>query len=104
MTNNEIDAGAVALEAYAKGQSWFKAKMAALQSPTIWRQGSIDIIRAADGSADQELAGREKSAVAGLHAALRSVGHEGELTDQQYRDASAAVLAAVNSLRRAAMK
>jgi hypothetical protein len=99
MTNNEIASGADALKAYAESQSWFKARMAELQSPNIWREGAIDVIKAADSGIDQGPIGRQKSAVAGLHAALRSVGHEGELTDQQYREASIAVLAAVHELR-----
>jgi hypothetical protein len=99
MTNHEIAAGADALKGYAESQSWFKARMAELQSPNIWREGAIDVIKAADSGADQGPAGRQKSAIAGLHAALRSVGHEGELTDLQYRDASNAVLAAVHKIR-----
>jgi hypothetical protein len=98
MTNAEIDAGAAALEAYAEGQSW-KAHLAPRGT---WHEGSIDIIRAADGGIDQTPVGRLKAAVAGLHAALKAVGHEEEMTAQQYHDATAVVLAAVHKLRQPA--
>ena len=49
MTNDEIDAGAAALEAYAEGQSW-KARFAPAKT---WHEGSIDIIKAADTGKDQ---------------------------------------------------
>lgn len=99
MTNAEIDAGAAALGAYAEGQSWFKAKIAEMQHPTIWREGSIAIIKAADAGTDQTPIGRLTSAVAGLHTNLKSVDHEAELSAQQYHDAGAVVLAACHKLR-----
>ena len=95
MTNNEIDDGAVALESYAEGQSW----KAYLAPKGTWHEGSIDIIKAADGGKDQTPAGRQTAAVAALHAALKAVGHEGEMTEQQYHDGAAVVLAAVNKRR-----
>jgi hypothetical protein len=95
MTNTEIDAGAAALETYAEGQSW----KAYLAPRGTWHEGAIDIIRAADASADQSPLGRLVAAVAGLHAALKSVGHEGEMTPQQYHDGAAVVLAAAHRLR-----
>ena len=95
MTNSEIDAGAVALKAYAEGQSW-----KAFFAPSgTWHEGSITVIRASDGSADQSPIGRLTAGVAGLHAALKSVGHEDEMNTQQYHDAAAIVLAAVHKLR-----
>lgn len=99
MTDSDIAVGAAALEAYAEGVSWWKAKIAEMQTPTLWREGAIDIIKAADAGTDQSPAGRQTSAVAGLHSALKSVGHEAELTAQQYHDAAAVVLAAVHKLR-----
>jgi hypothetical protein len=95
MTNHEIDDGAAALEAYAEGQSW----KAYLAPKGTWHEGSIDIIKAADTSKDQTPVGRLTAAVAALHAALKAVGHEGEMTDQQYHDGAAVVLAAVNKRR-----
>jgi hypothetical protein len=95
MTNSEIDDGAAALEAYAEGQSW-KARFAPAKT---WHEGSIDIIKAADGAAEQSPIGRLTAAVAALHAALKAVGHEGEMTEQQYHDGAAVVLAAVNKRR-----
>lgn len=95
MTNNEINAGAAALEAYAEGQSW-KARFIPAKT---WHEGSIDIIKAADSGKDQTPAGRQAAAVAGLHDILKTIGHETVLTDQQYHDAAAVVLAAVNKLR-----
>jgi hypothetical protein len=37
--------------------------------------------------------------ITGLHAALKSVGHEREMDTQQYHDAAAVTLAAVGKLR-----
>jgi hypothetical protein len=96
MTNTEIDAGAAALEAYAEGQSW-KAYFA---PKGTWHEGSIAIIRAADGSNTQTPLGRQTAAIEALHAALKAVHHENELSSQQYHDAAAIVLAAVHKLRR----
>lgn len=95
MTNTEIDDGAAALEAYAEGQSW-KARFAPAKT---WHEGSIDIIKAADGNADQTPIGRLMAAINGLHEALHAVGHADELSKQQYHDAAAVVLAAVNKRR-----
>jgi hypothetical protein len=95
MTNDEINDGASALEAYAEGQSW----KAYLAPKGTWHEGSIDIIKAADGGKDQTPIGRLTAAVAALHAALKAVGHEGEMSDQQYHDGAAVVLAAVNKRR-----
>jgi hypothetical protein len=95
VTNDEINDGAAALEAYAEGQSW----KAYLAPKGTWHEGSIDIIKAADGSKDQSPAGRQTAAVGALHVALRSVGHESEMTAQQYHDGAAVVLAAVNKRR-----
>ena len=95
MTHNEIDTGAAAIEAYAEGQSW-KAHFA---PKGVWHEGSIDIIRAADGGQDQSPEGRVASAVAALHAALKTLGYENQMTAQQYHDAAAVVLAAVHKLR-----
>lgn len=95
MTNGEIDAGAAALESYAEGQSW-KAKFAPAKT---WHEGSIDIIRAADGSKNQTPGGQVASAVVALHAALGAIGQEDALDAQQYHDAAAVVLAAVYKLR-----
>ncbi len=95
MTNAEIEAGAVALETYAEGQSW----KAYLAPKVTWHEGAIDIIRAADGSKDQTPVGRQAAAVAGLHAALRAVDHDGEMSAQQVQDGAAVVLAAVHKLR-----
>lgn len=95
MTNNEIDAGAAALEAYAEGQSW-KAHFA---PKGAWHEGSIDIIKAADASKDQTPAGRLTAAIAGLHATLKSIGYEDAMTAQQYHDAAAVVLGAAAAHR-----
>ena len=96
MTNMEVASGAAALRAYAEGQSW----KAYLAPEGVWHEGAIDIIKAADGSKDQTPLGRLTAAVAGLHAALKSVGHEDEMTPHQYHDAAAVVLAEVHKLRR----
>jgi hypothetical protein len=90
MTNAEIDAGAAALEAYAEGQSW-KARLAPAGT---WHEGSITIIKAADGATDQSPAGKVLAGINGLHAAMKSVGHENEMSAQQYH-----VLAAVHKVR-----
>jgi hypothetical protein len=95
MTNAEINAGAAALEAYAEGQSW-RARFAPAGT---WHEGSITVIKAADGSTDQTPAGRVSAGITGLHDALKSVGHESEMNAQQYHDAAAVVLAAVHKLR-----
>ncbi len=95
MTNSEIDAGAAAIEAYAEGQNW----KAYLAPKGVWHEGSIDIIRAADNGKDQSPEGRVAAAVAALHAALKTLGYENQMTAQQYHDAAAVTLAAVHKLR-----
>lgn len=99
MTEHDIVVGAAALAVYAEGVSWWKAKIAEIQTPTLWREGAITAIKFADASPDQSPAGRQAAAVAGLHAALKTVGHEAELTPQQYHDSAAVVLAAVHKAR-----
>ncbi len=96
MTETEINVAAAALKAYAEGQSW-KAYFA---PQATWHEGVIDIIRAADGNKDQLPEARQAAAVVALHDALRQVHHEDELSEQQYHDAAAIVLAAVHKLRR----
>jgi hypothetical protein len=95
MTNSEIAAGAAALETYAEGQSW-KARFAPAKT---WHEGSIDIIRAADGSPDRTPAGQVVAGINALHVALKAIDQETALSVQQYHDAAAVVLAAVNKLR-----
>lgn len=95
MTNAEIAAGELALKTYATGVTW-EAVFAPAQA---WRDGAIDIIRAADDGSDQSPPGRQASAQVALRKALDATGYGNRMNAQQCHDATAVVLAAAHKVR-----
>lgn len=95
MTNADIAAGELALKTYATGVTW-----EAIFAPAkAWREGAIDIIKAADAGEDQSPPGRQASGQAALRKALDATGYGGRMNAQQCHDATAVVLAMVHKAR-----
>ena len=93
MTDAELAAGIAALESYVKGIAPFESMFVPANA---YQTAVMDIVTAADGSADQTPAGRQAAAQVAMRAAIDSAGDGSEISDQQIHDGTAVVLAAVN--------